>query len=702
MEHRDFIRSSEKKELQKWFSGSLFNMLIDHYPEYPISSYGDGATEENVLPVLERLKLGFIIIYAKGHGGHTLFESRLGSTRPMLAQDMLAFYRKMTKRTGTKLFLYYSGLLDQVAAEAHPEWRMLRADGTPHSHMGQFGGLCPRSAYFDQWLRIHFEEIVEIADPDGIWVDGDWPGPCYCDRCMTAYKEYSGSPLSLEELHAIFAKENEIKNRLKKQEQRIYESEYLLSYDTFWAETTRAWRDQIANLCQQLKPAMLYSSGNVCPLLEYSYQCDWKSGDWFSPNGHRLMQSIICRRYTTQHIPYDVMTCDTSVIHSRPHLRSRTKPLDRMLQEGAGVLANGGQWCYWTYPMPNAALIPSKIKNAAAASDFAHERADVALHSESLKWTAILDTSKATSLGKNIFGAGKAMISAHLSPDIIDRDALKEGRPYRLIVIPEQATMDAQTVDYLKDFVAKGGNVFASGSSLNSAGMEELLGVRPVKDAILKEGHIMPADGMPLGIDLPFTGLELKGAEKFYPVYRSINDRNPLEETIDRFFPIGGEMDEENPEEYEHPCVTINQYGKGKAAYISTELFNYYWHRGDWQILHWLKEVFKVLEPAPLFETDAPSWIEVSLREQKERGRMLIHFVNGNPGRDISYVNTNDLWVDEIPTVGGYTFRIALDKAPKNAYFAPDNTPAPFTYEKGYATFTLDRLHIHRCLVIEK
>ena len=95
------------------------------------------------------------------------------------------------------------------------------------------------------------------------------------------------------------------------------------------------------------------------------------------------------RRYTTLGIPYEAMTCDTC-FHVFPESRSRPKSLDRMLQEGAGLLMNGGKWCYWTYPMPNGALIPSQMRVAKACHDWAGERKDLWLDTQSVRWTALV------------------------------------------------------------------------------------------------------------------------------------------------------------------------------------------------------------------------------------------------------------------------------------------------------------------------
>src|SRR5215217_188162 len=178
---------------KSWFASEPFNMLIDYYPEIASRPYGSGATRENILPVLRDLDLGFIIVYAKGHGGNTTFNSCLDTAHPLLAKDIPVFFRELTRETGTKLFLYYSGLMDGLATERHPDWRMVDYHGQQAHHFEEpfdvFGyPVCPLSPYFDEWVSVHFREIFATADPDGIWMDGDWTGPCYCPRCETRFR----------------------------------------------------------------------------------------------------------------------------------------------------------------------------------------------------------------------------------------------------------------------------------------------------------------------------------------------------------------------------------------------------------------------------------------------------------------------------------------------------------------------------------
>lgn len=645
-----------------WFADSLFNLLVDYYPEVHFRPYGSGATTENVLKVLRELKPGYIIIYAKGHSGTTTFPSSLKTEHPKLAQDMPALFRRLTRETGTRLILYYSGLLDGLAGQRHPEWIMKNADGSPRAHFGNFKdlftayGICPRSGYWDQWVKVHLDEMIGRYQPDGIWVDGDWGGPCHCERCR--------------------------RDR--------------------WEDVAYEWRSKFRKHVKSLKPDCLYSAGNVGPRREKSDIYDWRSGDFFSPTNHRLQISAAMRRYTTLGVPYDAFTCDTMMIHARPDIRNRTKTLPRMLQEGATVLANGGQWGYWTYPMPNGALVPSRMRQAVKAAEFARARRHVFLHTQSVPWVAVLDAEPRDHLRGSTnapLGAVKALVELHRPPDVIDETELPNDARYDLIVVPEQPVLTPATVAKLEGFVRRGGKLLSTGVSIRAAEMQRLQGVKLAQAGAAADGHVLLRSGDPARVAAAWDKVEPLDAKELYPLYRSWDDRNP---ELWRFgktaWPMNGLMDEEKPEKAGFPAATLRRLGQGVAAHVPAPCFDLYWTYGYPDLRAWFRELLETIQPDPMFRTDAPGFVEVSLRRRKDS--LLVHFVNGNPGRDLSWYNASDLWADEVPAVGPITCQIRCSARPQAVTIEPGGMPAQTEWKDGALKAVLPRLEIHACLVL--
>jgi len=685
--------------IPNWLDEQSFNLLIDYYPEIIARPYGSGATRENLLRWLEPLDLGYVCIYAKGHSGRTTYESPLGTVHPMLAHDMPQMFRDVTNELGIKLVLYYSGLVDGIAALRNPDWRMLSYDGSSsveldaskkgneswnHDLIRTFMmyPVCPLSGYFDEWVSVQLAEMVSY-NPDGIWIDGDWPGPCYCHRCEARFREETGHCGALPVPGSGTPE--------------------ALAYREFFVRLTREWRARLRAEIHRLKPDCLYSSGNINTHSASTPDLDWRSGDFFSPRLHRLMQSCAMRRYTNQGVPYDAYTVDSGFVHHRTERRSRTKTMQRMLQEGAGVLANGGMWGYWTYPMPNGALIPSRMRQAAFARQWTREREDVCHGTKPLDWTAILEIDQHHTIASdlNSWGACKALIETHRSPQIIDDTQLAPDMKFDLLVVPDQsalATAPPELFATLRQWVENGGKLLLTGSSIENPLMQELAGVKLVKKGAINEGHVLLPDEVPASVREKWDNIELTDARALTALYRSWDDQNIDMRHIHFNYPMDGAMDEENPQDAGFPAATIRELGKGAVMHVPSAIFTHYWTYGEAPLRRWIKNLLDELQPEPLFATDALCFVEVALRQKDER--LLVHLVNGNPGRDLACADTDDLVVDDIPPVGPIEIRVRCAQEPQKVTLEPGGEDLPHEYENGVLKAVVPRLEIHCCVAI--
>lgn len=270
--------------------------------------------------------------------------------------------------------------------------------------------------------------------------------------------------------------------------------------------------------------------------------------------------------------------------------------------------------------------------------------------------------------------------------------------PYDLLIVPEQPVLSADTVARLEQFVRGGGKLVSSGISIQSAALQKLLGVKLARAGEITDGHVLLADRSPVGVFAPWDRLDLAEARELYPLYRAWDDANPQVGKIRGCYPITGMVDEENPQKAGFPAATIRRLDRGVAVHLATNVFDTYWRFGNPDMLAWLREVLGVLQPSPMFRCDALSFVEVSLRQKQDT--LLVHLINGNPGRDLSFIGTDDLWVDDVPPVGPIACRIACPRRPDSVTIEPGATPAPTTWSGGTLEVTLPRLEIHACLAI--
>jgi len=371
------------------------------------------------------------------------------------------------------------------------------------------------------------------------------------------------------------------------------------------------------------------------------------------------------------------------------------------MQEAATVAASGGKVGYWTYPTPNGAFVPSRIEKARQVRELIREREGVLLHTESAHWTGIVVTDPSTpTLGTDgVRGAHKALAALHRSPDIMDESGLLVDMPYDLLVLPEQPVVDSRSVELLSGFVRAGGKLLTSGPCLQSSGMQELLGVTEVRSGAFDDGHVILRTSIePTGIDSSWDRVELGEAVELYALYLSWDQFNPECRTIPNNWPMHGQLDEENPEPAGCPAAITRRMGEGRIVHVCTDVFTRYSALGDPQILRWLGEIVDLLQPEPLLSTDAPSWVDVSLRLQGER--LLVHFVNHSPGRDVCRLHTDDLWADEIPAIGPITCRLRLPHRPAGVTWEPGGGRLQATWGEGVLTIEVPKLHIHGCVVV--
>ncbi|OPZ28515.1 MAG: Alpha-L-fucosidase [Lentisphaerae bacterium ADurb.BinA184] len=678
-------------ETRTWLNDSIMNLLVDYYTEVQFRPYGSGASRRNTVHWLKQLKLGYLCIYAKGHSGYTSWDSSLKTRHNRLGQDMCRLFRDVTREAGCRLVLYYSGLLDGIAGDRHPDWRMKNLDGTDKECLQDFKcfhsyGNCPLSGYFDEWVAIQLRELIGQYDPDGFWFDGDWPGPCYCPRCQARFREQTGWDGPWGEI--------------------VKRPDFHAAYQPVWNRTESEWRERCSRLIKSCKPDCIYSAGNVSPRREFLGPFDWRSGDFFSPGFFNLHDMArMMRWYGTLGVPYDAYVCDTSFTHVRKDVRSRSKTVERMMQEAATVAANGGAVGYWTYPTGNGALVPSRMRKAIAVREFLAEREGLFLHSRSASRTAIVVSDPASPVfgGNGAQGAHKALAAVHRSPDLMDESGLVEGVPYDLVVLPEQPQVDPATVKRLDAFVRGGGTLLTSGGSILSPGSQELLGVKAVKRGAVADGHVFLKQepfGEPVGIDFPWDWLELgTGTEELYALYRSWDDLNPECRNLANNWPMHGQVDEEKPEPAGCAAALVRRLGKGTIVHVATDIFGMYLRLGDPQMLRWIREIVHELDPDPLLATNAPSWVDVSPHRAAD-GRLLVHFVNQNSGRDVAKLGTDDTWVDEIPEVGPYSCGLRIASQPQTVTWEPGGQPLDWSWRDGRLQVTLPRFHIHGCLAV--
>ena len=179
--------SSAAAKRNDWYWASPINIHWDNHG----NPLGQGMSVDEIMKLFAGIKVDMIQVSAGS--GYTTYPSQVGVPNPKLTgYDTLATWREVTRRLGTRLWIYINVIDEPYLIDQHPNWQRVDAKDTKSQ-------VCNRpsadsSGYLEQMMIPMVREISERYRPDGFWFDGDWqiPAVCYCGNCRAAWKQATG------------------------------------------------------------------------------------------------------------------------------------------------------------------------------------------------------------------------------------------------------------------------------------------------------------------------------------------------------------------------------------------------------------------------------------------------------------------------------------------------------------------------------
>jgi hypothetical protein len=161
--------------LPNWHKEVFFGIHYDFHASATDRGIGKELTPELLKDRLLRVRPDWIHADCKGVYGYTSWPTKVDSTAPGLAKDMLRIFRQVTKELGIRLGVHYCALWDERALELHPDWGLVDAKGQRDRKV-----ICLLSDYDEKLMIPQMLEVIDTYDVDGFWVDADnwWARPC--------------------------------------------------------------------------------------------------------------------------------------------------------------------------------------------------------------------------------------------------------------------------------------------------------------------------------------------------------------------------------------------------------------------------------------------------------------------------------------------------------------------------------------------
>ena len=250
-----------------------------------------------------------------------------------------------------------------------------------------------------------------------------------------------------------------------------------------------------------------------------------------------------------------------------------------------------------------------------------------------------------------IWGAQKALVQSHITMGFVmdENVSLERLRAFPVIYVPHAAILSAQELDLFEEYVRQGGHLLITGLSgmcdrfgqfLDSVpGLVRLVGAKLVQrqvdypdNYVRLPGHLARGEGKFLLEDIPadwpmltwgpiavFEPKESQAYGELMVAYR----------TQDNIW--SWRM---SPEKVVGPAILIRELGKGKVVCVPCAIDAAY--VGDYRMpeqRNLIRNLIRYLNPRPEIIVEAPENVEIAVTHDKERNRLLVHFVNfsGSP-----------------------------------------------------------------------
>ncbi len=621
---------------------------------------GAHTTREMIAGIIEQVVPDYIQCDCKGHRGFSSYPTRVGYPAPGVVADALRIWRDVTAEHGVALYMHYSGVWDTEALKHHPSWARLDEHGKRDKNITSVFG-----PYGDKLLIPQLEELCDVYDIDGVWIDGE---------CWATLRDYG--PRALQ----AFREETGIQEVPRKPDDPFY-----FEFSEFCREAFRRYvRHYVAALHAhrpdfQITSNWAFASNMPEPV---TIPLDYMSGDHNytnSVNAARLEVRCMAR----QGLPWDLMAWS---FRAGEGWVSSTKGIAQLEQEAAVVLSLGGGFQAYFSQNRDGSVNLWQMKLMGEVARFCRERQAICHRAQAVPQVALLYSGKAFyRKSRRLFaiwdaeeilpmkGVLQSLLDTQNAVEITMEHHLSgQMARYSLVVIPEWEYLEPAFRAELLDYVCHGGKLLVIGPRAAALFRQELR-VEFVGELQTDAAQWLEYNGWMGGLKTPSQPVTLlEGARPFGWLYR-------------RNAPVGPAQ----------PAASIASYGDGRIAAVYFDYGERYLHAATATARDFLQGLVRELFPKPIVEVAGSHEVDVVVNRIADK--LAVNLVNTAGPHATGQVYA----FDEVPPVGPLEITIRTDVEPRRVTLEPGGTVLPYTYEQGEIKLTLPHLEIHAVIVVE-
>jgi hypothetical protein len=632
-----------------------------------------------------------VLCFARCHHGWVYYDSTQLADRkhPTLDRALLAEQIDACHALGIRVPIYTTVQWDDLTVQAHPEWRIVLADGrlegTPPFEAGFYRKLCLNSPFRD-FMKEHAAEILASLPVDGLYFDFIRPDHCVCGYCRRGMRERGWDPSDARRV------------------------------EQFGVETVNDFELELSAFVRSIQPGcpVTYNGGHVGlrhrTVAEAYTQFELEtlpSGGW------GYMYFPVTGRYARTLGPDVVGTTGKfhttwGDFHSTKNPAALEYEVFRMLAQGAGCsigdqLHPKGVLDPETYRVVGDVYAQVEHKEPWCAQ--ALPRVDIGVFNpeENLGGGVM-------NLPPGIQGAVRMLVEGGHQFDVIDSAA--DLARYRLLVLPDHIRLTPVVAAKLRRYLDDGGSVVASyESGLAVEGDDFALaewGVQVESDGP-RDSRGEPARGKVYDRHdycqylRPRTGLTDRLPTVEHPMYiRGLDvsaspDAEILADLVLPYFDRTWEhyishLQAPSTGETAGPAVVR----RGRVVYFCHPIHTQY----ETNAPRWVKTVFLaavgLLLPDPVVRHGGPSTLEVSVTSQPQHRRDVVHLLHYIPERRGTEFDT----VEDVLPLFDVDVSLRTTTETGSVRLEPQGVDLPFHQTGSRVDFAVPRIDGHQVVAV--
>ena len=650
-----------------WYGKVIRKVIFELNPTqgdgYAAPVLGRDFDAEQCAETLKNAGVQAVTFFAKDAQGYSYYPTRVSTPHPQLnGRDLLAEAIAACHARGIRLIAYFHSL---------------SLAGKP--------GMCVTDPAMLERQLSHLQEICANYEVDGVFMDGYPHGvkPCCCQHCRKAFP--GTLPTHKQPDPAAWP-----------------------AYLQWKRQRVRAWANKVAETVHHTRPGTLVginwmAANRYCETppegvdyltADYSMSMDYPRRDNIA-----FATSYQLAGWAWRDLPAEVMT--TRMLGWWSDWTYR--PTTAIKVDVALAMARCGRLHLGDIARPRT-LMPDEagMKLSAEVFEFAQRRehllegarpiADIAVLSSETSYINTADRIRGDdSPQKGAFLAlAESGFTCHI---LLEADLEHHLSQYKTIVIPGQPLLTPSSVKTLREFVRAGGGLVAIGPTAAEL-FGEPLGVDHEGTFDQDHWYVRPGDETvplswpsyesvrpPILVHGRPSRARLGTAKQIMPLVRA-----------DSAVALGGGPPEDA---IDSPAVSLNPFGRGRAALCVLPLARDYWTRGNSWAKHLAAVLVHLVTPEPTVVVESPVDLEITLAEKPDA--TIVHLVAYRAGRRPG----NPPIIERIAPVTNVTVRLRTER-PHAVTLEPGRTKAEWVYEKGIAAIEVPKVELHAAVVVER